>query len=126
MAKILLIVDDSPLIRRMVSDVLAPDFDAVVQAQDGIEGVEAATREQPVLILLDYEMPNLNGLDACRQLRAMDAFRETPIVMLTSRDTETDVKDAFEAGATDYLVKPFAPGQLRARLRTWLLRSKAS
>jgi two-component system response regulator MprA len=124
--KTLLIVDDSPLIRRMVKDALEADFDAVVEAADGVEGVEALSQGAPSLVLLDIEMPRLNGFDACRQMRAQTAMTEVPIVMLTSRDGEADVKAAFAAGATDYLVKPFAPGLLRARLRTWLLRSRVA
>lgn len=120
----LLVVDDSPLIRRMLTDVLAADFDEVLQAQDGLEGVQVAERVAPTLVLLDFEMPRMNGIEACRAMRSLPALQDVPIVMLTSRDTSTDVQMAFEAGATDYLLKPFAPGQLRARLRTWLLRGQ--
>lgn len=122
MPKTLLVVDDSPLIRRMVSDVLKQDFETVNQAQDGQEAVEMATTTTPDLVLMDLEMPRMNGIEACRQMRSLGTMTDVPIVMLTSRDGESDVQTAMEAGATDYLVKPFAPGLLRARLRTWMLR----
>jgi DNA-binding response OmpR family regulator len=120
--KTLLIVDDSPLIRRMISDVLGADFDSILHAQDGQDGVEMAVRSHPDLVLLDLEMPRLNGLEACAQIRANPDLANVPVVMLTSRDAQADVEAAFAAGATDYLVKPFAAGQLRARLRVWMLR----
>jgi DNA-binding response OmpR family regulator len=110
----------------MVLDVLSTDFEKVIQAADGQEAVDAAELERPDLVLLDFEMPRMNGLEACRRILALPGRQDIPIVMLTTRDSEDDVKEAFTAGASDYLVKPFAPGQLRARLRVWLLRSEKS
>jgi len=120
--KTLLIVDDSPLIRKMVAGVLGKDFDSILQAQDGEDGVEMAIQHRPHLVLLDLEMPRLNGLEACARIRQIPELASVPVVMLISRDSQADVEAAFAAGATDYLVKPFAPGQLRARLRVWMLR----
>ena len=122
MPKTLLIVDDSPLIRRMILDVLKQDFATVNQAQDGQEAVELARSTTPDLVLMDLEMPRMNGIEACRQMRTIGTLADVPIVMLTSRGGESDMQMALEAGATDYLVNPFAPGLLRARLRTWVLR----
>lgn len=122
MPTVLLIVDDSPLVRRVVSDSLRSDFECVVHASDGLEAIGAVESHLPDLILLDLEMPRLDGLGACRTLRSMATLRHVPIIMLTSRDSDDDVRLAYDAGATDYIVKPFTPSQLRARMRTWMLR----
>lgn len=122
MRRKLLIVDDSPLIRRMVVDALGPDFDEVEHAVDGLDALEAVARDTPSLVVLDVEMPRLGGLDTCRQMRTIAPLQDVPIVVLTSRESDADAEAAYAAAATDFVVKPFAPGLLRARLRTWLLR----
>jgi len=107
-------VDDEPQIRRVLrATLLGAGFD-VIEARNGQEASEKAVREHPNLILLDMNMPDMNGLEACRKLRL--SF-EGPIIMVTVRNTEKDKIDAFDSGADDYVVKPFAMGELLARIR---------
>jgi len=75
------------------------------------------------LIMLDVQMPNLDGLSAARQLLADPRLADVPIVMLTGRTADRDIEAAFAEGVTDYITKPFAVAQLRARVRSWLSRS---
>lgn len=113
----ILVVDDEPQIRRVLrATLLGAGFD-VIEAKNGQEASEKAVREHPNLILLDMNMPDMNGLEACRKLRL--SF-EGPIIMVTVRNTEKDKIDAFNSGADDYVVKPFAMGELLARIRNAL------
>lgn len=110
----ILVVDDEPQIRRVLrATLLGVGFD-VIEARNGQEATEKAVREHPNLILLDMNMPDMNGLEACRKLRL--SF-DGPIIMVTVRNTEKDKIDAFNSGADDYVVKPFAMGELLARIR---------
>jgi DNA-binding response OmpR family regulator len=77
------------------------------------------------LVLVDVVMPNLDGLAACKRLRSLDGYRDTPFVVLTARTRQDDMAAAFEAGITDYIRKPFALPQVRARVRSWLARGAA-
>jgi|JI7StandDraft_1071085.scaffolds.fasta_scaffold281017_1 DNA-binding response OmpR family regulator len=119
-AKILVIED-----RREVLDVLQRTLSdngfTVVTAVDGDEGLQAALDQQPHLIILDIGLPKRNGLSVARELRAR-AFT-APVLMLTARDTVTDKVQGFEAGADDYLAKPFDYDELLARVRALLRRS---
>lgn len=105
-----LIADDDEFIRRLVTTTLE-DVAGVrlVEARDGREAVELAVRTRPALILLDVAMPGLDGIEACRRLRAEPATSETPIVMLTAHIGDDDEARAVAAGADRYLTKPFSP-----------------
>ncbi len=118
-----LIVDDDPFIRRLVQMKVEQLGHRVETAGDGEEGLRAAERVLPDLILLDLLMPRLNGLEMCRRLRATAYGRDVPVLMLTARAQERDVEAGFAAGATDYLIKPFSPRELQARLRSALQRA---
>jgi two-component system, OmpR family, KDP operon response regulator KdpE len=110
----ILVVDDEPQLRRVLrTTLLGAGFD-VIEACNGQEASEKAVREHPNLILLDMNMPDMNGLEACRKLRL--SF-DGPIIMVTVRNTEPDKIAAFDSGADDYVVKPFAMGELLARIR---------
>lgn len=91
-------------------------------AENGERAVELARSARPAIVLLDLGMPVLDGFGACRQIRA--ASPQVPIVIVSGHTDGASVRSAFEAGATDYLPKPFAPSQLRARLQACLLRSE--
>ena len=119
----LLIADDEPDVRDAIAEIVAEDFAEVLQAEDGRRAVEVAIAERPQVVLLDLLMPGISGIDACRQLRALPEFDSVPIVVLTGYRSSAEAEAAFAAGATDYMVKPFAIGELRARLRTWALRA---
>jgi two-component system, OmpR family, response regulator MprA len=110
-----LVVDDDPPLRRMLARTLAAEGYEVTVAADGGAALVAAERSAPDVIVLDVAMPDLDGLAVCRRLRSKGL--PTPILMLTARDAVPDRVAGLEAGADDYLVKPFAVQELIARLR---------
>ena len=110
-----LVVDDDPPLRRMLERTLAAEGFEVAVAADGGAALVAAERVAPDVIVLDVAMPGLDGLAVCRRLRAKGL--PTPILMLTARDAVPDRVAGLEAGADDYLIKPFAVQELVARVR---------
>ncbi|HEY2351890.1 MAG TPA: response regulator transcription factor [Candidatus Acidoferrum sp.] len=115
----ILVVDDEPQIRRVMRTTLSGEGYSVVEARDGLEALDKLRTERPDLILLDMNMPNLDGLQACREIRSSS---EVPIIMLTVRSAEKDKVRALDAGADDYVVKPFGIQELLARVRALLRR----
>ncbi len=118
-----LVVDDDPPLQRMLSRSLSAEGFHVTVAGDGGAALAAAERFAPDVIVLDVAMPALDGLAVCRRLRSKGLA--TPILMLTARDAVADRVAGLEAGADDYLVKPFAVQELVARLRALTRRGKA-
>jgi two-component system KDP operon response regulator KdpE len=116
----ILVVDDEPQIRRVLRATLSRNGYEVIEAQSGQEAIEMVVTERPELILLDVNMPGMNGLEACNKIRM--SF-DGPIIMATVRNTERDKIAALDAGADDYVVKPFAIDELLARIRAALRRS---
>jgi len=116
----ILIVDDETQIRRVLRATLSSAGYEVVEARNGQEAVELVIREHPHLILLDVNMPVMSGLEACSKIRLSFGG---PIIMVTVRNSEHDKIQALDAGADDYVVKPFATGELLARIRAALRRS---
>jgi DNA-binding response OmpR family regulator len=115
-----LIADDDPAIRKILSRILQlNDFDVLV-ATDGSEALQAFEAGEPQLILLDIRMPAIDGLTVCRQIRDES---DVPIIMLTSLDDESDAAAALEAGADDYVRKPFGTNELIARIKAVLRRA---
>lgn len=110
----ILIVDDEPPILDLVRFTLEDTEVRVVEASDGVEALALARRLRPDLILLDVHMPRLDGLEACRQIKRDPALARTPIVMLTAAGQEADRARGREAGADEYLTKPFSPLTLLA------------
>jgi len=117
----ILVVDDEPQIRRVLRATLAREGYEVIEARNGLEAVELTVKERPNLILLDFNMPEMNGVETCRRLRL--SF-EGPIIMVTVRSAEQDKVVALDSGADDYVVKPFAIDELKARIRAALRRSR--
>ncbi|SDL10462.1 response regulator transcription factor [Streptomyces indicus] len=117
----ILIVDDEPAVREALQRSLAFEGYATEVAADGAEALEKAAACAPDLVVLDIQMPRMDGLTAARRLRASGAT--TPILMLTARDTVGDRVTGLDAGADDYLVKPFELDELFARIRALLRRS---
>ena len=113
-----LIVDDQASIRELIKRLLAPLDLHLVSAGNGLDALASAAKLSPDLILLDVNMPGLGGFDVCRRLRSNPAFEETPIVIVTSDDDERSRDRGFEAGADDYISKPFHPTLLRRRVQT--------
>jgi DNA-binding response OmpR family regulator len=120
----LLIADDDRVLAETMRDVLEEDF-AVGLAADGNEAVALARDERPDVMVIDARMPRLDGFGACRALRHDPRTADVPIIMVTGGTEPTLATEAFEAGATDYLSKPFSISQLRSRARTCLLRRLA-
>ncbi|MDM4721400.1 response regulator transcription factor [Micromonospora sp. WMMA1363] len=117
----ILVAEDDPAIRRAVEQSLLLEGYQVVAAGDGLEAVAAVRRDNPDLLVLDMMMPGLDGLAVCRVLRAQGD--RTPILVLTARTLVSDRVAGLDAGADDYLVKPFEPEELLARLRALLRRA---
>ena len=115
----ILIADDDHKITDMLRRTLTYEGYNVVTASDGQEALDQAQAHRPDLVVLDWMMPKLDGLEVARRLRAAD---NTPILMLTARDAIEDRVEGLDVGADDYLVKPFAPAELLARIRSLLRR----
>lgn len=120
----ILVVDDRPEGRKLLSARLAHEGHLVRQADGGPQALALAEQEAPDLVLLDVLMPGMDGFEACRRLRAMPAMRAVPIVMVTSLESTDDCVRGLEAGADDFIIKPFKPAELQARVRS-LLRVKS-
>jgi two-component system KDP operon response regulator KdpE len=110
-----LVVDNDPAMRRTLRGSLTAHGYAIEEARTGEEAIEGAGRRRPDLILLDVEMPGMGGIEACRRLRSV--FPLAGVVMITVCDREEDKIHALEAGADDYITKPFSVRELLARLR---------
>ena len=123
MSLTILAVDDSRTIREMLGHTLRAAGYRVVMAEDGVAGLEALEQETPDVIVTDINMPRLDGLEVCRRLRAQG---QTPILFLSSRDDEIDRVLGIELGADDYVVKPFSPREVTARISAILRRSQAA
>lgn len=120
-AKILLVEDEEPIILLLTYNLQLEDYTLIV-ARDGDEAVSLAINEQPDLILLDWMLPNRSGLSVCKTIRKHPALRKTPVIMLTAKGEERDVATGLQAGADDYVRKPFSIIELKARIETHLRR----
>jgi DNA-binding response OmpR family regulator len=117
-----LVADDDEDILELVSFRLERAGYEVVTARDGAAALATAQERHPDLAVLDVMMPGLNGYEVTQRLRADDATRDIPVILLTARVQEADVNRGFEAGADDYLRKPFSPQELRARVQAIIAR----
>jgi two-component system phosphate regulon response regulator PhoB len=123
MAK-LLVADDLVPIRQMVRITLSTQGWTIVEAKNGNEALELVRSEKPDLVLLDVDMgPGPNGFDVCRQIKADEATKDIPVVMLTAHESDRDRAIGFAAGATQYLTKPFGPLELIDTIRGILAHS---
>jgi two-component system response regulator MprA len=118
-----LVVDDEPDVREAVETALELEGHSVATATDGLAALASLGRSEFDAIVLDVLMPNLDGFEVCRRLRS--GGNRTPILILTARDSEEDTIRGLDLGADDYLVKPFALGELLARVRALLRRTRA-
>ena len=119
-----LVVDDDPQIRRVMRTTLEAKGYDVDEAGSGEHAVELAQSEKYELILLDINLPGKTGVETCREIRALSST--SPIIMLTVRDSSEDKIEALDAGAYDYVTKPFAMGELLARIRAVLRRTPSA
>ena len=122
----ILVVEDEPSQREVLAYNLEAEGFLVISADDGEDALLLVEEEEPDLILLDWMMPNLSGIEVCRRLKSCNETRAIPIVMVSARSEEMDKVRGLEIGADDYLVKPYSVIELIARLRTQLRRTRAA
>jgi two-component system, OmpR family, KDP operon response regulator KdpE len=122
-AKSILVIDDEPQIRRVVRNAMADIVPRVLEASTGTEGRDLAASSEPALIVLDLSLPDADGFELCRDLRA---FTTAPILVLSARASDRDKATLLDAGADDYLTKPFSTLELQARVRALLRRVSPS
>jgi two-component system response regulator MprA len=120
----ILLAEDDDRLRTAVATGLRLEGYVVHEVPDGLAAIEAVIEREPALVILDVMMPVLDGVQACRRLR--QRFPHLPILLLTARAAVADRIDGLDAGADDYLVKPFALGELAARIRALLRRGGPS
>jgi DNA-binding response OmpR family regulator len=123
---LVLVADDEEDIRALVAFRLQRAGYEVITAADGAEALTLATTRLPDLIVLDMMMPKATGLEVTRSLRAQDSTKEIPVILLTARAQEADVASGFEAGADDYVKKPFSPMDLQQRVQSLLGRKPSA
>lgn len=116
--KTVLVVDDSPVIQRLVEWILCADGFEVSVANDGQQALDSVRGVAPDVILLDVDMPGLDGFDTCRKLKEEPVTMSIPIIFMTAHATIEDKVRGFDLGAIDYVGKPFSPLELRARVRS--------
>ena len=118
-------IDDSPTVQRLIEMILASQGYQVVLASDGEEGIAKARAEKPTVILVDFVMPKMNGFQVCKILKEDPEFRETPIILVTSRGDKVGSKFVDVLGITEYFTKPFQPEELLAKIREVIDKRKA-
>ena len=122
----ILVVEDEPSQREVLAYNLKAEGFLVISADNGEDALLLVEEEKPDLILLDWMMPNLSGIEVCRRLKSRDKTRAIPIIMVSARSEEVDKVRGLEIGADDYLVKPYSVIELIARLRTQMRRTRAA
>src|SRR5215213_311852 len=120
MATRIMVVDDEPAIGKLLLYQLSGFGYQVSYFQDGLSALQRLTAERPDLVLLDVMMPHISGWEICRQIRA---YSTVPVIMLTGKSADPDIVTGLEAGADDYITKPFSMAQLHARIEAVLRRA---
>lgn len=123
-APTVLIVEDEPAQREVLAYNLEAEGYRVAQADNGEEALLIVSEDAPDLIVLDWMLPNVSGIEVCRRLKSRPETRGVPIIMLSARSEEVDLVRGLETGADDYMVKPYSVVELMARVRTQLRRSR--
>jgi two-component system alkaline phosphatase synthesis response regulator PhoP len=123
MARVL-VIEDNPEMRMMMVALLQANGHEAVESIDGVDALRWAVEEQPDLVMLDVMMPRVDGWEALRQLKEDHRTADIPVIMVTARKAQEDMDRAEELGASDYVAKPWAPGELETRLR-WALRKRS-
>ena len=121
-----LVVEDEPAQREVLVYNLEAEGYGVARAEDGDEALVLVQESQPDVIILDWMLPGVSGIEVCRRLKANSGTRSIPVIMLTARGEETDRVRGLETGADDYVVKPYSVNELMARVRTQLRRVRPS
>jgi len=120
MKKTILVIEDNEDNRRIMRDLLTSGGYEVIEAVTGEEGVTAAEAYRPDLILMDVQLPGMDGYEATGRIKANPSLKKVPIIMVTSYGLSGDDVKAFEAGCDDYVSKPFSPRKLLAKIREYL------
>jgi two-component system alkaline phosphatase synthesis response regulator PhoP len=115
MTKKILVCDDEPYILMALTDAVEMEGYECVTAINGKEALEKARETRPDLIMLDIMMPFMDGFEVCRELKADAATRDIPVIMLTAKSQQVDIQKGKDAGADDYITKPFRPSTLRKK-----------
>ena len=115
-----MIVDDDPVVRRMLQLTFEAEGFEVVTAADGVEALAAVRGERPAILVLDIMMPKLDGMKVMRELQSDDNLRGTPVILLSAKATSLDIELGLKAGAADYVTKPCDPIDLVDRVRNLL------
>ena len=118
---VVLVVDDEPQIRRVVRNALTPENARVIEASNGRDAIDLAAAERPALIVLDLGLPDIAGIDVCREIRT---WSSAPIIVLSARHSDQEKVALLDAGADDYITKPFSPSEFQARVRAQLRRAR--
>ena len=120
MSKRILVVEDQEDNRRIIRDLLSASGYGLVEATTGEEGLKMATTEKPDLILMDIQLPGMDGYEVTRRIKANPELNPIPIIVVTSYALSGDDKKAFDAGCNGYVTKPFSPRVLLAKIREFL------
>lgn len=118
--KKILIVDDSPTELKLIADVFNAAYFTIVTAVDGETAVETALAEKPDLIILDVVMPKMNGFQACRKIKTTPELKDTPVILVTSKNQESDEFWGIKQGADVYMTKPFNAVELMSKAKALL------
>ena len=116
----ILIAEDEPDIRDLIALTLQFNGYDVASAKDGVEAVAMAQKDRFDLILMDVRMPRMTGYEACKEMKADPDLKDIPVVFLSAKGQENEIQQGLEVGAEEYLLKPFAPDQLTARVKAIL------
>ena len=120
MSKRILVVEDQPDNRQIIRDMLAPTDYEITEAEDGEQALATIAKQRPDLILMDIQLPVLDGYEATRRIKADPALRAIPIIVITSYALSGDENKARAAGCDDYVPKPYSPRLLLAKIREYL------
>ncbi len=120
MSRTVLVIEDQEDNRRIVRDLLSSKGFEIIEATDGLAGVEAAERHRPDLILMDIQLPGIDGYEATRRIKADPALAQIPVIAVTSYALSGDEQKALAAGCDDYMAKPYSPRELLAKIEQFL------
>lgn len=112
----ILVAEDERDIRELINFTLTYAGHQVTQAANGAEALELATKVKPDLIMMDVRMPKMTGYEACRQMKQIDELKNIPVIFLSAKGQDEEVQTGIEAGAADYILKPFGPEDLARRV----------
>lgn len=113
----ILVVDDTPMIRNIIKDILMKlGYNNIKDAENGIHALQKLREEKFDLVFLDWNMPGMQGIDVLREIRKTDAYKNTPVIMVTAEAEKEKVITAIKEGVSDYIVKPFKPSTLKDKI----------